>query len=140
MRSHKTFSVNAQAKVDPQPDEWTKVSLSRLERCVERASVNGQHLFIWDQTGQASCFFELFGIHNEFTERMVEVAMAKSECLEEALTSSLHDLRRSLTEAHSTERPLLINLGLLAPDFNRVYTDPEIWPADKIYDWDEFQS
>ena len=70
---------------------------------------------------------------------MVEVALAQSASLEEVLTCSLHDLRKSLAEAHSTDRPLLINLGLLAPDFNRVYTDPEIWPADKIFHWEEFQ-
>ena len=71
---------------------------------------------------------------------MVDVALAKSECSEETLTSSLQGLRLSLAEAHSEEKPLLINLGLLSPNFKQVYTDPEIWPADKIFDWEELQS
>ena len=36
--------------------------------------------------------------------------------------------------ASHSQKPLLLNLGMLAPDFHRFYTKPDIFDADKVFD------
>ena len=56
--------------------EWPRVQLSQLKAYVKIAKDSGQHLFVWDQSGEVSVYFENFGTHLEFTCDMVKVALA----------------------------------------------------------------
>ena len=67
-------------------------------------------------------YFEAFGIHNEFTLEMVKVALAKYPDVDSVLDSSLTYLKDVIVQSMCTQSSLLINLGMLGPDFNSVYT------------------
>ena len=60
--------------------------------------------------------FESFGINKEFTVEMVSVALANAD-VHSVLDSGLQGLRNALSDSLSTGSPLLVNLGMLAPDF-----------------------
>ena len=81
-------------------------------------------------------FESIGGIHKEFTREMIDVALA-SEDVEEVIDLGLISLRNSLDEAVEADKPLLINLGMLNPNFNNVYTDDTIFPSSKIFNRDQ---
>ncbi len=74
-------------------------------------------------------YFSEFGIHQEFTHEMVDVALA-----------GLWKLRDAVDQAIEHDKPILLNIGMLGPDFNRVYTHVEVWPAAELFDWAKFQN
>ena len=69
----------------------------------------------------------------DFTEQMVRVALAQRHEVNEILTESLQLLRTELAQAMVTGSHLLVNLGMLAPNFCSVYTDDEIFPTEAIF-------
>lgn len=69
---------------------------------------------------------------------MVEVALAKDD-YESAIYSGLQGLRGVVAQSLSSGTPLLINLGMLGPDFKSVYTHPEFFPASSIFNWQVLQ-
>ena len=77
------------------------------------AREQGKHLFIWDKSGQVPTYFAEFGIHKEYTEDMIRVALASKNNVVDVLDESLDSLRKSLVESLCSESPLLINLGML---------------------------
>ena len=84
-------------------------------------------------------FFENFvGINKELTIEMVSVALADVN-VKSVLDTGLQGLRNSLSQSLATGTPLLINLGMLGPDFRAVYTHPEIFPSDLIFNWARLQ-
>ena len=89
-------------------------------------------MFLWDCTGSVACFFD--GDHKDFTVEMVEVAMCDTASAQRVISDSLWSLGRDLVDAMQYGRQFLLNLGLLKPDFRRVYTCPEAFPADMIFD------
>ena len=70
---------------------------------------------------------------------MVQVALASSDKVSEILDLGLTGLNTALAQSIESGAPLLINLGMLAPDFNRVYTHREIFPSNLIFDWPSLQ-
>ena len=98
-----------------------------------KASANGQILFIWDKSGGVPTEFETFGVNKEFTIEMVGVALAKTR-VESVLEMALKSLRVALVSSMEAGSPFLINLGMLNPDFKRIYTRPKIFPAAEIFD------
>ena len=73
----------------------------------------------------------------DFTHDMVSVALATSQSgVDKALNGSLSVLMKEVLTSMTNGSCLLLNLGMLAPDFNGVYTDDELFPADKVFDAD----
>ena len=70
---------------------------------------------------------------------MVDVALAK-DSVDNVLDHGLRTLRDSLTSAMSANKPFLINLGMLNPDFHEVYTHYRYFPAAKIFDRNQLLS
>lgn len=52
-------------------------------------------MLIWDKTGLVPAYFETFGVHKEFTNEMVTVALAKTN-INKVLDSSLESLSNAL--------------------------------------------
>lgn len=98
---------------------------------LEEANSKNQHVFLWDKTGQVSTYHE--GPVIDFTEQMVRVALAQRHDVNGILTESLQLLRTGLAQAMVTGSHLLVNLGMLAPNFGSVYTDKEIFPTEAIF-------
>ena len=73
-------------------------SLRGLEARVISCREQGKHLFIWDKTGLVPTYFEEFGVHKEFTNEMVSVALAKAN-INKVLDSSLESLGNALVQA-----------------------------------------
>ena len=71
---------------------------------------------------------------------MVSVAMADDNRAQSVLLSSLQNLRDSVLESLCSGSPLLINLGMLSPDFDKVYTHPEFFPSEAILNYDSLQT
>ena len=113
---------------------WQTDCAENLQMRIDEARSSGKHLFVWDRTGQVPMHFENFGINKEFTVEMVSVALADVD-VHTVLDSGLQGLRSALAESLSTGNPLLINLGMLAPDFKSVYAHPEIFPSNTIFSW-----
>ena len=65
---------------------------------------------------------------------MVDVALADRESVKPVINKALQSLRSALVSAIMAGSPFLINLGMLNPDFIRVYTHPRIFPAADIFD------
>ena len=65
---------------------------------------------------------------------MVDVALAQTS-VDSVLDNGLTRLREAMSDSYVIEKPLLINLGLLGPDFRRVYRHDKIWPSDTIFNW-----
>ena len=84
-------------------------------------------------------YFEDFGKHHEFTCEMVQVALAVPLSVDDVLNGSLESLREALAETIVSGRPLLINIGMLGPDFNNCYTHRTIFPSQKIFNWHQLQ-
>ena len=80
------------------------------------------------------------GINKEFTVEMVDVALAQKAQTDAMVDLGLLQLRSALVASLSTGRPLLINIGMLSPDFNRVYTNAEIFPARHVFDRNQLLS
>ena len=76
-------------------------------------------------------------MHKEFTMEMVQVALAQGLDVDKVLDSGLLSLRQALVESITAcgNSPLLINLGMLGPDFTNVYTHREIFPSRSIFNW-----
>ena len=55
---------------------------------------------------------------------MVKVALAGDDDVKSTLYSGLQGLRRVVSNSLTSGLPLLINLGMLEPDFRSVYTHP----------------
>lgn len=70
---------------------------------------------------------------------MVNVALAKKG-VEDVLDEGLASLRQAMVDAYVTDKPFLINLGLLGPDFNSVYRHDKVWPSETIFDWAALQN
>ncbi len=70
---------------------------------------------------------------------MVDVALAQGT-VDQTLNTALTKLRDAVVLAHQTNKPLLLNLGMLGPDFNRIYTHEEIWPAEHVFNWSKLQN
>mgnify|MGYP000943427109 FL=1 len=85
-------------------------------------------------------YFEDFGICQDFTQELVKVATADAHVQEQVLIQSLATLRCQLVQSLRDTKPLLINLGMLGPNFNDVYTHPVIFPASQIFDFENMQS
>ena len=71
---------------------------------------------------------------------MVNVAISKTKddcaiALKQAFTS----LRAALVQSLCDGLPLLINMGMLGPDFVKVYTDYVEFPSEAIFDFDQLQ-
>ena len=116
-----------------QIENWPVKRLDELEIEVVFASENDQNLFIWDKTGGVPSEFETFGVNNEFTCKMVDVALAKRS-IDTVLGTALESLRAALVSSMEAGSPFLINLGMLNPDFYNVYTRRRIFPAADIFD------
>ena len=122
------------------PDAWPLVDLDHLQESVDEASRLGKHLFIWDRTGGVASHFSEFGFHIDFIPDMVKVALSDYQNLHSDLEDGLTSLRNSLAQALHAQLPMLVNLGMLAPDFNTVYTCGDIFDADVIFDWASVQT
>ena len=108
---------------------------------MEEASLNDKNLFIWDKTGRVPSEFEAFdGVNKEFTCQMVDVALADKDSVIPVVKLALESLRFALVYAMEAGRPFLINLGMLNPDFYRVYTHRRVFPAAKIFDKQQLHS
>jgi len=116
------------------------MSLNDLQNCVDEARRLSKHLFVWDRSGQVGTYFAEFGIHMEFITDMVNVALSTQDKVTGVLDTGLIRLSDSLVTSLQTQMPLLINLGMLSPDFNRVYSHREIFPAETIFDWTQINS
>ena len=106
--------------------------MSHLSEKLEEANRREQHVFLWDKTGQVPCYFE--GTVVDFTQQMVQVALAQKHDVNSILTKALNGLSSELIQAMATGSHFLINLGMLAPNFDTVYTDDKIFPAETIFD------
>ena len=65
---------------------------------------------------------------------MVDVALANVD-VHSVLDNGLQGLRNALSQSLRTGSPLLINLGMLAPDFMSIYAHPDIFPSHTIFNW-----
>ena len=92
----------------------------------------GQHVFVWDHTGLVPVVFD--GVHKEFTIEMVNVALTDKGSVKDVLNDGLRSLQSDLIEAMRTGSQFLLNLGMLAPDFTSVYTSPDLFPSELIFD------
>lgn len=70
---------------------------------------------------------------------MVDVALAQ-DTVDQTLNTALTKLRDAVVQASEINKPLLLNLGMLGPDFNRIYTHDEIWPAQHVFNWSTLQN
>lgn len=100
---------------------------------MRQARSTGQNVFIWDRDGRVPVFFETFGLTKDFTDEMVQVALSNKGNVNKTLSRSLGLLMDSLLSAMDTGTHLLLNLGMLAPDFKEVYTDDDLFPAQKVF-------
>ena len=112
--------------------DFKDTKLDELPQRLEEARLAGQNVFIWDRTGVVSLYFD--GVTADFTEQMVKVALAKKNQIQPVMDESLAMLQTQLVEAMQTGNKLLLNLGMLAPDFHNVYTNRDIFPAEEIFD------
>ena len=65
------------------------------------------------------------GLYFDFTQSMVEVALSEKLEVSTALDKSLRLLRSNLVSAMCSGTGMILNLGMLAPNFHRVYTSDE---------------
>ena len=71
---------------------------------------------------------------------MVDVAIATPDSIFDVLCKGMSSLGESLVQALSSDTPLMINLGMLRPNFITVYTHRDVFPSDTIFDWAELQT
>jgi len=66
---------------------------------------------------------------------MVDVALTEQDKeVDNVRSRGLKRLRKKMIRAKVDDRPLLINMGMLEPDFRTIYTDEDIFPASDIFD------
>lgn len=74
-------------KIEQAEFNFEEVDLAALHDKFQDANKANKHVFLWDKTGQVPVYHE--GPVVEFTEQMVQVALAKKHDVNEILTQSL---------------------------------------------------
>ena len=112
---------------------FNETDLARLPDRLEQARHAQKHVLVWDQDGMVGLYYD--GLYFDFTQSMVEVALSEKLEVSTALDKSLRLLRSNLVSAMCSGTGMILNLGMLAPNFHRVYTSDEQFPASKIFDY-----
>ena len=112
--------------------KFQQTSVDELPEKIEEARMAGKHVFLWDMTGQLPLILD--GIHFDFTDDMIQVALSEQSSVNETLERGLKRVQAHMFEAMQTGCNFMLNLGMLAPDFNKVYTDADFFPASKVFD------
>ena len=79
-------------------------------------------------------WFDCVGSTHDLTVDLVRVALS-GEDYEAVLDEALLTLNKALAGAIRQDKALLINIGMLAPDFRSVYTDQRLFPANKVFNF-----
>ena len=119
---------------------WRLIEIENMQDVVAESKRNRQHLFILDTNGAVNTYFEEFGTIKDFTREMVQVAVCSESTQIDVLDASLKSLGDSLRRASQEGQPFLINLGMLKPDFKKVYTHTTSFPSKSIFKWQPNES
>ena len=109
-----------------------RACMSELKELVDDSRAQEKNLFLWDKAGQIPLYFD--GVCADFTDDLVRAAMTNSDRgFERKVKAGLCNLRQHLMTAMSEGKPMLLNIGMLAPDFCKVYTDEGLFPAETLF-------
>ena len=108
-------------------------NLVTLPEQLEKARLAEKHVLLWDLTGSVPLYMDDAN-EADFMHEMVKVALCKKPSLHSVLMNALKLLRQHLINSMVSGTCMLLNLGMLTPDFRKVYTNDEVFPANIIFD------
>ena len=98
---------------------------------IEKARAARRYMVIWDRTGQLFSYFRFkHRYHETYKDKLAVVASLKTK--EEALQG----MRSELLVSMFNGQVICYNFDKVAVDLWDDFTDPAIFPSDKIFDFE----
>ena len=105
--------------------------MSYLPEHVIKAEAARRYMVIWDRTGQVFSYFRFkHRYHETFKDKVAVVSNLKTK--EEAL----HGMRNELIISMFNGKVICYNFDKVAVDLWDDFTHPDIFPSDKIFDYE----